>query len=106
MGSSSPADSLVPKTEAREVTMGKETEERGKRKTEGASIYRERENAEKGERGEKGRETKIPGLYREESLREQKCSPWAGKFRVEGRVCQVGTGGCWEIMKARSTLVC
>jgi hypothetical protein len=27
------------------------------------------------------------GLYREESLRE-------GKFKVGGRVCQVGTEGC------------
>jgi hypothetical protein len=32
-------------------------------------------------------------------------SPWAGKFRVGGRVCQVETEGCWENLEARSVLV-
>ena len=31
--------------------------------------------------------------------------PWAGKFRVEGWVCQVGTEGFWENLRARSTLI-
>ena len=46
------------------------------------------------------------GLYREEPLGEGQPSPWAGKFRVGGRVCQVGTEGCWENLEARSALVC
>lgn len=33
-------------------------------------------------------------------------SPWAGKFRVGGRVCQVGTEECWENLEARSALIC
>ena len=35
-----------------------------------------------------------------------KGSYWATNFRVEGRVCQVGTEGCWEILDARSILEC
>ena len=50
--------------------------------------------------------TKMSGLYREEPLGEGQPSPWAGKFRVGGRVCQVGTEGCWENLEARSALVC
>uniref|UniRef100_A0A0V1KHR0 Uncharacterized protein n=1 Tax=Trichinella nativa TaxID=6335 RepID=A0A0V1KHR0_9BILA len=30
----------------------------------------------------------MSGLYREEPLGEGQPSPWAGKFRVGGRVCQ------------------
>ena len=48
----------------------------------------------------------MSGLYREEPLGEGQPSPWAGKFRVGGRVCQVGTEGCWENLKARSALIC
>jgi hypothetical protein len=33
-------------------------------------------------------------------------SPWAGKFRVGGRICQVGSEGCWENLEARSASVC
>ena len=50
--------------------------------------------------------TKMSGLYREEPLGEGQPSPWAGKFRVGGRVCQVGTEGCWENLEARSALIC
>ena len=49
---------------------------------------------------------KISGLHREEPLREGQLSPWAGKFRIEGRVCQVGSEGCWENLEARSAFVC
>ena len=45
----------------------------------------------KGTRRER-RETKMSGLYREEQPR--------------GKVCQVGTEGCWENLEARSALVC
>ena len=45
-------------------------------------------------------------LYREETMEEWQPSPWTGKFRVGGRVCQVGTEGCWENLEARSALVC
>jgi hypothetical protein len=30
----------------------------------------------------------------------------AGKFKVGGRISQVGTEGCWENLEARSALVC
>ena len=32
--------------------------------------------------------TKMSGLYREEPLGEGQPSPWAGKFRLEGSMCQ------------------
>jgi hypothetical protein len=51
-------------------------------------------------------ETKMSGLYRAEPLREWQPSPWVGKLRFGGRVCQVGTKGCWEKLEARSALVC
>lgn len=54
MGSRSQAGSLVPVTEAREVTVGKETEERGKRKKERACICRGKENAERGREERRG----------------------------------------------------
>jgi hypothetical protein len=44
-------------------------------------------------------------LSREEPLGEGQLSPWAGKFRVGGRICQVETEGCWENLEARSALV-
>ena len=42
---------------------------------------------------------------------EGKPSPWAVKFRVEGRVCQpcpvyIETEGCWENLELWSSLVC
>ena len=52
------------------------------------------------------KKTKMSGLYREEALVEGQPSPWAGKFRVGGRVCQVGTERCWENLQARSALMC
>ena len=45
-------------------------------------------------------------LYREEPLGEGQPSPWAGKFRVGGGICRVGTEECWESLKARSALIC
>jgi hypothetical protein len=48
----------------------------------------------------------MSGLYGKNHLGERKPSPWAGKFRVEDWVCQVGTEGCQENPEARSTLVC
>ena len=41
-----------------------------------------------GQRYKKSQVTNMSGLYREESLEEGQPSPWAGEFRVEGRVCQ------------------
>ena len=52
------------------------------------------------------REEKMSGLYREEHLWEGQPSLWAGGFRIEGRVFQVGTEGCWENPEARIALVC
>jgi hypothetical protein len=51
------------------------------------NTCRERERRER-----EGRRLKrMSGLYMEELLGEWQPNPWAGKFRVEGRVCQVGT---------------
>ena len=49
----------------KETERGRDTEERDRERTRG--------------------ETKMSGLYREEPLGEGQPSPWAGKFRVEGR---------------------
>lgn len=69
--------------------MRRETEGREKRKREG-----------KGRRGrEKTNQTKKSLGYIVKSL-------WAGKFRVGGRVCQLGIEGCFENLQARSALVC
>lgn len=58
-------------------------------------------------RGEERRRErpKMSRLYREDPPGEGQPSPWAGKFRFAGRVCQVGTEGCWEILEIRSALV-
>jgi hypothetical protein len=48
----------------------------------------------------------MPGLYREEPLEEEQPRPWAWKFRVGGRVRQIGTEGFWENLEAGTTLVC
>lgn len=40
--------------------------------------------------------TRMSGLYREGPLGAGQPRLWAGKFRVRGRVCWVGTEGCWE----------
>ena len=78
--------------------MRRETDERGKRERERACTQRERR--------EKRRETKMSGLYRKVPLGEGNHSPWSKTFRVESRVYQVRTEGCWENLEARSTLVC
>lgn len=49
--------------------------------------------------------TKMSGIYMEDALREGQPSPWTVKFRVGGRVCQVGTEECWENLEARSALI-
>jgi hypothetical protein len=56
---------------------------------------------EGGREGERKKENK-PGLYREEPGLGS--SPEAEKLEVGGRVCQVGTEGCWENLEARSVL--
>ena len=47
----------------------------------------------------RGGESKKSGLYREEPLGEGQLRPWAGKFRVGIKVCQVGlrdAGRTWK----------
>lgn len=77
-------------------------------------IERERGHRERREGGEE-REKEREGMIEKDRWRWRrpkhldyigKKSPWAGKFRVGGRVHQVGrTKGCWENLKARSSLV-
>jgi hypothetical protein len=66
-----------------DLTLGRKTGERGntKRKCE------HREGEKRGRRGQ---------FYREEPLWEGQPSPWTGKFRVEGGICQVERLGCWR----------
>lgn len=66
----------VPRNQAREVTTERETEERGKKKRE--CVYAQRE-----------KRTRNVWIIKENNnlLGEEKPSPWAGKFRVEVRVC-------------------
>lgn len=45
----------------------------------------------------------MPGFFWEEPLREGQPRPWAGKFRVGGKIYQIGTEGCWENLEVRST---
>lgn len=47
----------------------------------------------------------MTGLYRKELPGERQPSLLAGKFRVGSRVCQSGTEGYWENLKARSALI-
>ena len=56
--------------------------------------------------GEGERTCKMSRLYREEPLGEGQPSSWVEKFKVVGRVCQVGTEGCWENLEARSAVLC
>jgi hypothetical protein len=72
---------LAPRTYDREVTMGSGWGEK------------ERKGAPKEREGRKKKRDLMSILYREEPLGEGQPSPWAGKFRVLGRVCQVGTEG-------------
>jgi len=55
-------------------------------------------------REEREGETKMFGLVKEEPLGEGQPNTWAGKFRVGGSVCQIGTEGCWENLETRSAL--
>jgi hypothetical protein len=75
----------------------------GEGKREKGCWHRERERRE-GEKEEEEEEGGS-GLYREEPLGEGQLSSWAGKCRVGGRMCQVGTEGCWENLEARSILM-
>jgi hypothetical protein len=63
---------------------------------------RERTGMQSKEENER-RETKKSALYREEPLWEGQPRPWAGKFRVGGKIYQIGTEGCWENLEVRST---
>ena len=68
--------------------MGRETEGRGKNLPREKETERGRLRDTETQRRETERmrgETKMSGLYREEFLGEGQFSPWAGKFRVEGR---------------------
>jgi hypothetical protein len=78
----------------------------GQGSSHGEGDRREGEEKERGCIERWGRETKMHGLYRVEHLGEGQPCPWAGKFRVGDRVCQVGTEGCWENLEALFTLVC
>ena len=82
MGNHSRASSLIPRKEDGVVSHHGEgeTEER-----EGERKYCKQREEEKRERG---RETKMSGLYRKKPLGKGKPSSRGGKFRIEGRVCQ------------------
>lgn len=88
-----------------------EEEGRKRKREEGAGSEREEggeEKEEQGTGGGEGRERereRVVLLYTEEPLGEGQPSPWARKFRVGGRVRQVGTEGCWENLEARSTFI-
>ena len=80
----------------------------GQRKRECVCRERERREIKKREEGGnterrkgrgRGKRQKMSELYKEEPLGKGQPSPWAGKFKVGGRVCQVGTKGCWENWK-------
>jgi hypothetical protein len=58
-----------------------------------------------GEVGVGGERHKVLGYIGKDLWERPKPSPWAGKFRIEARICQVGTKGCWENMEARLALV-
>jgi hypothetical protein len=66
---------LVTKTKAREVTMGRETEGREKRKRKNTHTQREG--------GNKKRETKMSGLYRKKSFGGGEAQPLC--WSVQGR---------------------
>jgi hypothetical protein len=66
----------VPRNQTREVTTERETEERGKKKRVCVCAQREKR-------------TRNVWIIKENNnlLGEEKPRPWAGKFRVEVRVC-------------------
>ena len=45
-------------------------------------------------------------LDRKEPLREGQSGIWTGKFKVGGRVCQVGIEGGWKNLEAWFVLIC
>ena len=62
---------------------------------------RERGTCAEKEEERKSKKTKCLD-YKEDFLGEGQPSPWAGKFKVGGKLCQVVTEGCWENLEARS----
>jgi hypothetical protein len=52
-------------------------------------IKEERTQREEKEKMREKARDQMYGLYREGHMREGKHNPWAGKFKVGGRVCQV-----------------
>jgi hypothetical protein len=56
--------------------------------------------------GEETKRDKNVWIIWGKASRGRVAQPWDGKFRVEDRVYQVGTGGCWENLEARSALLC
>lgn len=54
----------------------------------------------------KGRRKYLNYIEKSPGMREGQPSPWAEKFRVGDRVCQVGTEGCKEDLETRSALIC
>jgi hypothetical protein len=102
LGNCTQERSLVPRNEAKSPWRGRQR---------GWGEWRREEEKErklaqrKGEKRE-GRRAECL-IHKGKSLwGEGKPNLWAGKFRVEGMLCQVGTEGCWENPEARSTLVC
>ena len=88
-----------------EVTMERETEEKGKRKRENMHTDRRKIGEEEEEEEEEKRRKRrrrggggggggpkiMSGLYSKELLGEGQPSLWVGKSKVGGRVCQVRT---------------
>ena len=72
--------SLAPRTKAREVAW-----ERKEEREKGECVQREKRRR---------RPKCLDSIERSPIEREGQPSPWAGKFRVGGKVCQVGTEGC------------
>lgn len=81
---------MALRKEVREVTIGKQR---------GEGEEKERKCAPKEGCGERNQ------MQKQRASREGQMSPWAGKFRVQGRVCHLGTEGCWKNLEAKSTLV-
>lgn len=56
---------------------------------------------------ERGSKSKMPCLdFIRKSLGKRATQTLAWKVEGWGRICQVGTGGCWENLEARSALTC
>jgi hypothetical protein len=111
IGKLHPGKFTGPRTKARGVTTGK-----GVRwGREGASNEEREERRRKRKRRKKRRRGERKRRRRKE--RDQKCldyigrslwggggrtaQAWTGKWRVGGRICQVGSEGCWENLEAR-----